>query len=1438
VNQKDVTHTDTPPPCKAHRSPLRIALGYAVFAVLWILVSDWALFAFVPDPAYQTIFSQMKGLGFVAVTGLFLYLLLRTTDVGGHAVASGVTGKGISPRFVIGTFIGLSAVILATSYFVTSQVNRLIREDEMSDLDAVSTLKANEIEQWLGERWGDAGVFAIDHGFGGRVHRWLNLGSDSDRKRIMTRLLAVQTSYNYESVALYDARGRLRLELGQAHGTNPHLDRLVSEALKARSSRFSDLYRNSDRPDYVLLDFVMPLTFEDQGRLAIGGVVVLRVDPTHYLYSLIQRWPYQSRSGETLIVRREGSDVLFLNELRNRPGSALALRMPLTTLNLPAAQAVRGETGAFEGTDYRGVPVLAALRPIRGTTWHMIAKVDREEILAPTRQVQLVSAVITLAAILIAGLLVGLAWHQQMRNFALRQRVQEAEKQALVKHFEYLSRNANDLILLTDENLRIVEINDRAFTLIGYQPAEMIGQPLSRFRTVSAREKAAEDYARFQGEGHARYETVLSHRNGGELPIEVSAARVEVEGRHYYQLVVRDITERKRHEEQLLVARDFYVRILDALPNPAWRVGADSKCNYVNQAWLKFTGRALEQELGDGWTEVLHPDDRRRTSDIYLGAFHAHETLRTEYRVRHHSGEFRWFAVNGEPIHDTSGEFMGYIGSCYDIHDSRLYEKKLSTLASQLAEQKTHLETVLATTPDHVYLHDRDGRYLIVNDAALVSWGMAREQVVGHTWRELGMPEAAMQSFDEQRGRVLEGKAPVEGQASYLTVQGLRDYAYTISPVFSADGNVTATVTTETDITERVRVERRVERLSRMYATLSQCNQAIVRIRDHMELLHEVCRIIVHYSHLQFAWIGWLDKTWNELTPVAFNGEASQYLADVHISLKDGQAGRKYPAGRAVLEDRHVISNDFQNDPDAGAWRLRAQRAGIAATASFPVRQRGEIVGTLNVCAGERDYFNDDLVGLLDELANDIGFALDSYNQTEALRQSESTLRLFFDLSFIGMAITSVKTKRCLQLNQTMCDMLGYTREELLERSWTELTHPDDLAADVAQFERVLRRETDGYKLDKRFIRKDGQVVYVMIDVKCVRDAAGEADFFVATVADITERKRTEEKLAAAARQFQGLVEQSIVGIFIIVDGHFAYVNPRLAEILGCHPVDLIGHDAIESVAENDRASVRASLARCLSGEEESQLIAFPGRRRDGSTIDVGAHINRATHAGEPAVIGVVQDISDKKRAEEKIQDYIQRLERGMLSTIKAVSVMSELRDPYTYGHEQRVGDLAGAIAKEMGLDADVTKGLQIAGYVHDIGKIVVPAEILAKPTKLTKAEFELIKAHPQQGYEVLKEIDFPWPVAQVALQHHERLDGSGYPQGLKADQIVLEARILAVADVVEAMAAHRPYRPSRGIEDALDEVIRHRGIKYDAAAVDACVRLFHERGYTLKSVL
>jgi putative nucleotidyltransferase with HDIG domain len=185
-------------------------------------------------------------------------------------------------------------------------------------------------------------------------------------------------------------------------------------------------------------------------------------------------------------------------------------------------------------------------------------------------------------------------------------------------------------------------------------------------------------------------------------------------------------------------------------------------------------------------------------------------------------------------------------------------------------------------------------------------------------------------------------------------------------------------------------------------------------------------------------------------------------------------------------------------------------------------------------------------------------------------------------------------------------------------------------------------------------------------------------------------------------------------------------------------------------------------------------------------------------------------------------------------STIEVVSTIVELRDPYTHGHEHRVAEIATAIATELGLVPDRVEGVRVAGYLHDVGKIAVPAEILAKPTQLSKFEFELVKQHAQQSYDILKGMEFPWPVAEAAWQHHERLDGSGYPRGLKGEAIILEARILAVADTVEAMAAHRPYRPGLGLEAALAEIEKNRGTRYDAAVVDACLELFHVKGYRL----
>ena len=212
---------------------------------------------------------------------------------------------------------------------------------------------------------------------------------------------------------------------------------------------------------------------------------------------------------------------------------------------------------------------------------------------------------------------------------------------------------------------------------------------------------------------------------------------------------------------------------------------------------------------------------------------------------------------------------------------------------------------------------------------------------------------------------------------------------------------------------------------------------------------------------------------------------------------------------------------------------------------------------------------------------------------------------------------------------------------------------------------------------------------------------------------------------------------------------------------------------------------------------------------------------------------------SEGKKVKKELQKSFEKLQRNIYNTIYTIVKIVEMRDPYTVIHQQRVANLASSIAREMGLPSEQIEGIRVAGMLHDIGKISIPVEILTKPGKINEYEFSIIRTHPQVGYEILKSIEFPfsWPVAQIVLQHHERLDGSGYPQGLSGEEIILETRILSVADVVEAMASHRPYRPANDVEKTLEEISKNKGIIYDPEVVDACMRLFSEKGFELLSV-
>lgn len=256
-----------------------------------------------------------------------------------------------------------------------------------------------------------------------------------------------------------------------------------------------------------------------------------------------------------------------------------------------------------------------------------------------------------------------------------------------------------------------------------------------------------------------------------------------------------------------------------------------------------------------------------------------------------------------------------------------------------------------------------------------------------------------------------------------------------------------------------------------------------------------------------------------------------------------------------------------------------------------------------------------------------------------------------------------------------------------------------------------------------------------------------------------------------------------------------------------------------------------SKLAKLLQSVRQEKAINFKelvllGRDKTKRVVEFSA--NPVRFGQQALILVTVRDITQQKTLEKELR-------KSLNSTLLTISKIVETRDSYTYIHQKKVCQLAVRIAKELGLSREKIEGIRIASLIHDIGKVGIPVTILTKPTKLSKNEFSLIQSHPQIGYEILKSLSFPYPIAQIILQHHERWNGSGYPQGLKGEEIMLEARIIAVADVVEAISAHRPYRPSLSIEKALEHIFQNRGILYDPKIVEICLYLFRERGFKFK---
>jgi PAS domain S-box-containing protein/putative nucleotidyltransferase with HDIG domain len=729
----------------------------------------------------------------------------------------------------------------------------------------------------------------------------------------------------------------------------------------------------------------------------------------------------------------------------------------------------------------------------------------------------------------------------------------------------------------------------------------------------------------------------------------------------------------------------------------------------------------------------------------------------------------------------------------------------------------------------------RSKRWENVNDQLCAMLGYSREALAAMTWTDVLHSEevpASMAEFERLARGEIDGYTL---EKRLVRKDGMLVFAaISVRSIRGVDGNVDSILVAVQDITERKRAELEAKRLTMLYAALSECNAAILRCATEQQLFERICRIMVEDGGVKMAWVGLTDPDSGMIPRVASYGAGEEYLTDLRISVAAASEYGKGPTGIAVREGRDVWCQDFQHDPMTARWHERGVKFGWGASGSLPLRRGGASVGAVTVYHGEANAFDAASQKLLLELAAQISFALDNFDREAdrlraelALRESDAYSRALI-AAIPDIIFTNRRDGEFLA-----CEVSDPTRLLLPPESFLHRKVAEVLPADIAeQF-----MEAYAHALDTGRTQEVNYQLVVNSEKRYfeARVVPSGADSVVSLVRDTTDAQRVQRRLAESEERLRGLLDQVITGIYILQDGKFVYVNRRFAEIAGYDsPDEIIGRDPMMLVAEADRANASEMMRRRFAGEVKSVSYNLVGIRKDGSRLDVGLHGAIATFDGRPAIIGMMQDISEKKRAEDQAARYLAQLQTAFMRTVEVATTISEMRDPYTAGHEKRVAEIAVAIGTELGFDAARLEGLRVAGYLHDVGKITIPAEILAKPGKLSAVEYQLIKGHAQASFDILKDVEFPWPVAQIALQHHERMDGSGYPQGLKGDAILLDARVMAVADTVEAMSSHRPYRPGLGIDKALAEIERGRGAAYDAQVADACLRIFREKGYAL----
>jgi PAS domain S-box-containing protein/putative nucleotidyltransferase with HDIG domain len=665
------------------------------------------------------------------------------------------------------------------------------------------------------------------------------------------------------------------------------------------------------------------------------------------------------------------------------------------------------------------------------------------------------------------------------------------------------------------------------------------------------------------------------------------------------------------------------------------------------------------------------------------------------------------------------------------------------------------------------------------------------------------------------------------------------------------------------DISERKREEQRQILINKILEALNRPNEIINLIRDILLLLKE-------YTSIEA--IGIRLREGEDFPYFETNGFPPRFLeAENHLCARDNTGeiirdsngnpclecmcgnivcGRTdlslpfFTAGGSFWTNSttELLASTSEEDRQA-CTRNRCNSEGYESVALIPLRSGDEIIGLLQLNDSRRDAFSNEMIQFFEGIGTSIGIAVARKRSVKALRESEEKYRLHFEN--VHDIIYSIDPQlRLLSISPSVEKILGYKPQELINRTIQNLNilTPDGLDKIIFDMKRTLGTENIESSVYE-FVTRDGESRFVEVSgAPIIRNGTVCETIFVAR--DITERKEAEAWLVRERSMVDRIMKTSPAAIVVVnQEGQLVFANKR-AEDLFCltrSELTRLTYNSpkwlITDYDGNPFPEEQQPFTQVMTTGNPVYGVCYAIELSDGRRMFLlvnGAPIfDEQGHISE--VVLTIDDITKYRQAEEKIQQNIKQLEKSMGDTIKAMSMVVETRDPYTAGHQDKVARLAVAIAEKLNLSEALIKGIHMAGLIHDIGKIYIPAEILSKPSKLSNIETQLLRTHSQAGYDIMKNVEFPWPVARIILEHHERMDGSGYPNGRSNNDTLLESKIVAIADVVDAMASHRPYRPGLGIDVALREIEKNKGVLYDSDVVDACLMLFREEGFQLE---